>query len=286
MQLPEIVDPSFVNTWIDNQSSEEYHADKTAVSSTGLRKLLKSPATFALYLKEPPKASDAMRLGSLVHMAILEPQKFKERVIVSPHFGDLRISKNREARNIWNTSLNEHMTVIDDSEYQKVVGMVHSIERHNDAYNALNRGVAERSGFYRDPATGVKCKIRPDFLTHDGEMLIDLKTTQDCTYDEFAKTIWNYRYDFQAQMYREGIYHITGKYPRYTTFLSIEKQPPYEVGFYYCEENELRRGVEDYHRTLEILKRCLDHPNEWIPYQTTIQPIKLPSWVLSKMVYN
>lgn len=278
--LPEFAPSDFKALFVDDLSNEAYHKDKSCVSSTALKTILKSPATF--YAKwtdrDPFTQTDAMRFGSLVHMAVLEPHKFFATHIRIPDFGDQRTTKNRAAKEDYLSSLKPGTMVVTESDYIKLEGIVNSVLSNVEASNLLKHGKAESSGFYRDPVTSIKCRIRPDFFNEELMALVDLKTTVSCEKAEFEKSIWNYRYDFQMAMYCEAIRNITGRDVNYAIFLAIEKTPPYEVALYVADQKVRDHGTLDYYRALQTLQACL-LSNKWYPYQRGLQEISLPPWI-------
>jgi hypothetical protein len=283
----EIVGKEFENHWKENQPEQEYHADVTAIGSGRLKVILKSPATFHAMFGErkAEEPSEAMKFGTLVHRAILEPDKLWNSFVVEPAFTGFTKDGKESAnsadaklkRQAWRNSLPEGTTIVTQDDYDRLRGMMEALLRNRDAFNILKNGKTEISGYYRDPETGIKCRIRPDFLQFNLNALVDLKTTRDCSLNEFSKIIWNYRYDFQLAMYCEGIRQITGKAPDYPAIIAIEKTPPYEVAVYLADEAMLERGALDYRKALRLLKQCLDK-NEWPGYQTSVQSISLPQW--------
>jgi hypothetical protein len=268
--------------WKTDLSNESYHADKTAVSSTALKKILKSPKQFYSHfvldeLKQTPTPS--MRLGSLFHMCLLEPARFRETYQMMPEF---KGTGARKAKAEWLLkSETEGSVICTDKELITLEGMINSLLKHNDACNMMKSGVAEISGYYTDPKTGILCRIRPDFFEPDLMALVDIKTTMDCTYSEFSKSIWGMRYDFQMAMYCAGIEIITGKKVQYPVFIAVEKTPPYEIGMYTADDGIMGKGLQDYQKALDLLKACIEK-NEWPGYQLSVQSISLPYWALEK----
>ena len=54
-------------------TNEAYHADRSCVSVSGLKQLLRSPAHYQAYLNGHRKETPAMFLGPAVHARLLEP---------------------------------------------------------------------------------------------------------------------------------------------------------------------------------------------------------------------
>lgn len=277
--LPEILPETHEPKWIEGWPDKEYHADKTGVGSSGLRKILKSPATFfANHTKiEPSKPTPAMVFGTLFHQAVLEPNKFLKSHVAMPDFGDCRLKDNKAKRDAWLAELPEGTDILEQKTIDQIIGMVESLQRHADAANLLKNGVPEISGVYRDPETGIKCRIRPDFLQFDLMAMVDLKTTENCTRKSFSRAIFDYQYHFQMAMYAAGVKIIGGKKVDYPTIIAIEKEPPYEVAVYLLDDGVLDLGEQKYRQALNTLKQCLQS-NSWPRYQQAIENISVPHW--------
>lgn len=274
----EIVTDTYTPHWQLNLSNEAYHADKTAVSSTGLRRILKSPRAFHLGQTTQTEETDALRFGSAVHLAILEPELFQQKYVIMPQFSGTGSVK---AKADWRLTLAAGSVILKEDEYNDLQEMINSVLRHTDACNILKNGKAEMSGYFYDPDTGIKCRIRPDFFVEGHMALMDVKTTQDVEASAFSRSIWTYRYDFQAAFYAEGIRLITGKPVQYPLFLAIEKKAPFECALYLADEGMMAKGLMDYRLAMTKLKECLQSQS-WTGYQSKIQPIALPRWALNE----
>lgn len=287
-----IAPPDLVPHWREGVPDVAYHADLSAVSSTGIRKILKSPATFKNHILDglAPEPTDAMKFGTLVHRAVLEGTDFLKAYVVEPEFSgytlDGRESKQskdaKQKRDAWRYEQQlAGNLVVTQKERDDIQGIVEAIINHEDAFALLKDGVTEVSGYYRDPETGIYCRIRPDFYSPGLGVLLDLKTTQDVEEGAFSRTIWNFRYDCQLAMYGEGAGIITGRPVTYYAFIAVEPNPPYEVAVYTADQALIEIGAEDYHRALRTLKQCVE-TNNYPRAQRKMQDIGLPGWVINQ----
>lgn len=276
--LPIFVGTDYVSQWIDGITDEIYHSDTSAVSSTRLKRILKSPMSYRHSLVETPKDSDAMQLGRLVHQAILEPHRFNP--VVMPELGDMRSSKNRELRDAW---LREHdgKLILDAKTHEQVSGIRDQVLRHKYVQALLIGGRYEVAGYYRDRETGLKCRIKPDVWNPRRELLIDIKTTRDCRERDFMRAIAEYGYHFQMAMYGTGIFEITGKRPEYYVWIAVETQAPYEVSVHVADPGVIVKGLELYERAILKLKQCIEK-NDWPGMQERLSIINLPAWALNE----
>lgn len=282
----EILPDSFVPHWIEGLTSEKYHADRTAVSSSPLRKILKSPKTFRanFFRTEALEETPAMKTGTMLHMALLEPESYKKTYILIPEFkGKGSVS----AREEWETSQRmDHPDAqfVKQDQLDEMEGMVNSVLSNTLACTLLKKGKAEMSGYYRDPGTGIKCRLRPDFMNLDLNAMVDVKTCRDCEEKPFIRHAIDLKYDFQFAMYMEGIELITGKPLDYAVFLAIEKVHPYEIALHEIKDEKvmrpfLSRGKIEYRKALDLLRNCIDD-DKWPGYrENKITKLELPAWI-------
>jgi len=276
-----ILPEDFKNHWNENLSNEDYHADKTSVSSSGLKHLIKSPKHFKkLYLEAESKPdTTAMRFGRIVHLALLEPNKFKEKVKAVPNFGDLRLSINREKKKEWLASLPEGVEFVSTEEYDDLLQIIDSVLENKYAANLIKGAVFECSGFFRDPETGLSCKIRPDIMRLDLAVLPDVKTSAFPDKETFSREIWKYRYDLQIAHYMLGIECITGKRPEISCFIVVEKEPPFEIQVFEADVGMISRADLELRVLLNKLHECVKN-NHFPGRQGDSGPqiIGLPPW--------
>lgn len=64
--------------------NEIYHGDRTAVSSSGLKLLLRSPAHFVAGQGASEETTAALEFGTALHTALLEPEKYREQYVTKP----------------------------------------------------------------------------------------------------------------------------------------------------------------------------------------------------------
>jgi PDDEXK-like domain of unknown function (DUF3799) len=62
----------------------DYHGERSAVSSTQLKRMLISPAHFLCGLNEPEESSEVLLYGSVLHGRLLEPETFARRFYAQP----------------------------------------------------------------------------------------------------------------------------------------------------------------------------------------------------------
>jgi hypothetical protein len=120
---------------------------------------------------------------------------------------------------------------------------------------------------------GILCKARIDALKDN--MIIDLKTCNDASKEQFSRDSYNFGYQTQAAWYTMGYRALTGENPSGFVFMAVEKTPPHGVAFYmFNDTTEFEQGCEE---LLAIYKRCLE-TEVWPCYSDEIQVLELPRW--------
>ena len=96
--FPQIVAADFKPHWIEGLDEKQYHADKTAISSSGIR--ARTPAHFfENYISgTPTESTPAQRFGILAHKALNEPEAFRNSYQVMPDFGNCTYKDNKANR--------------------------------------------------------------------------------------------------------------------------------------------------------------------------------------------
>lgn len=280
--LPEIVDQSFQNRWLESLSNEEYHSDKTSVSSSGVRAALISPRDFyrGIVLGLRKKETKPMKLGSIVHMAVLEPNKFRSLYKMQPDFGDLRSPKNRDKRDAWISDQPKDAMIMTSSEYDSLMNMLESVMNYQNGMivNMLKNAVFEKSGIFRDPDTGLKCRFRTDALQEDMSLLSELKTTRDPSYNFFMNEIGNKDYHVQVALYSKGVKEVHGTEPQQKSFIAVQNCEPYHVAVYEMPEGMLSVAEQKVKTGLLRIKKSLE-TDTWPGIQENgAEFAHLPSW--------
>lgn len=287
MTTPTEIDPhillapeDFEAHWSPGMTDEEYHADQTAVGSSNLRLAFDSPKAFRqrFFYREEKPSSEALRLGKLIHMAALEPERFEATYKVCPDYGDMRSPARRAQRDEWLAQCAPGTVVVkNQAELDQINAITRSILSHRRGKDFMREGITEMPGFYRDPDTGIRLKIKPDFISVDGIRLNDIKSCLSSEHRAFSNQVYQARYDIQMFMQAEGIYRITGKFPDVISLIAVEKLPPYEAAIYFFEREDLYQAEVDYHAALKKIKTGIDK-NYWPQRQTEIERIKVPQW--------
>ena len=259
---------------------EEYHRGP-ATSKSQLDQLAKSPAHYLASLTTQRKETAAMRIGSLFHGLVLEPERV--RIAVAP----VCDKRTKDGKATWEAFCAENIgaEVVTSEEGEMLTGMVASVRAH-PAANALlsGPGIAEGSAYWVDEYSGELCRCRPDFYRQDLGIIVDLKSTEDASLREFARSIAKYRYQVQSAFYQDGVEASTGDYIKGFLFVAVEKKAPYAVAVYQLDMQGVEAGRIAYRDNLAELADCKSS-GKFPAYSDRVETISLPAWA-AKEAFN
>jgi exodeoxyribonuclease VIII len=253
---------------------ENEYADHKGLSQSGAKELLRSPRHFLQYLeRDREEQTPAQRIGSLVHMASLQPRLYDEVVAVAPEC-DRRTKDGKEIWAAFQSSLKDGQTAITQKESEAVISI--SVAAR-EALDDLTKQIGAVSSVVEQPMAkrynGVDIKGRPDivFELKDGRRLVaDIKTTTDAG-KPFVKDIANYLYFLQAAWYME----LTGA-DRFV-IIAVEKEAPHEWALYELDEASLAKGKALMDSAVALFGQC-NAFKSFPGYPKDIQTVSLPAW--------
>jgi hypothetical protein len=250
-------------------TNADYHADP-AISASHLKAVMQSPYHyFSRFLdpKRPPmEPTSAMRLGSLAHCAVLEPDELSKRYAIAP---DRRSNAGKAAAAEMAAN---GIEAVSEPEMALALSMADAVRQHPYAAALLADGKAEQSFWADDLATGLRIKARPDWYT--GATIVDLKTCTDASPNGFARACATFSYHVQAAHY------LNVTFAERFVFIAVEKTYPYCVGTYELDAAAMAAGKEQCRIGLQTISNC-QAINEWPGYTTTCDTISMPYWALS-----
>ena len=250
-------------------SNADYHADP-AISASHLHAVAASPyhywSRFLAPDRPPSVQTAAMKLGSLTHCAVLEPDELAKR------YGICLPRNTKAGKEMEGEMIAAGIEAVTASEMEQAMAMAGSVRSHQAAAALLRDGKAEQSFWWDDTPTGLRCKCRPDWYT--GNTIVDLKTTTDASPKGFARSVAQWRYAIQQNHY------LAGTFAERFVFIAVEKTYPYAVGVYELDEAAALYGETERRNNLQTIADCRAI-SEWPGYGNTIQPLSLPSWALT-----
>jgi hypothetical protein len=258
-----------------------YHADP-ALGSGSIRELNRSAKHFAAYRDGSGETTPAMRLGSLAHVATLEPSLW-EAAYRRNIEGDGRTKVVKEARaELEAAARQDGYFIVNPDDYDTATAIARSVRAHPAAAGLLRYAVDfEVSLFWEDETNGAACKGRIDFVakTPAGIVLCDLKTTSDASEDAAARTIVAYGLDGQAAHYIDGYETATGEKVAAYALVFVESAKPHDVLVRTIGDLTLDRGRTRRMRALDLWAECTAS-GRWPGRDEKISSIDAPAWAL------
>lgn len=281
-----LVDFSEVIVIVENLSNKEYR-DRQEVSKSDLDLINRSIAHW-VYRKENPVTGKHFDVGSCLHDSILSPNEM-HRYVVEPsivkngkawEMSGYQFKTKTEAQEAFESSVDKSQVVLSEKEMSSVHCMKNALMNNRIFENIMKGAKYEVSFFSEIDGIGVKC--RPDIF-RDDQILVDLKTTDNASFENFTKSIANYRYHVQAAWYLNIVTLVTGIHYDTFIFAVVEKTPPYGVALYDLSKESIDAGRELYKKDLEKYKRYLELKTITC-YEETIQNIELPAWAMKGII--
>lgn len=275
-------------------SNAEYHGGQ-GISKSGLDLISQSPLHYwSAYLdpnRKPREETPAMAIGTAIHSAVLEPEKFDAEYIVVPDDAPKRPSVTQRnakkpsdetiyALDWWeNFALQaDGKRILSPDDRAACLAIAAQVRAHPAARMLFAHGIAEQSAYWVDKETGVQCKARPDWMMPGG--IVDVKSTENASLSEFQRSVVKWRYHVQAAWYLDGIKAAMGEDAQAFMFAVFEKKAPYACAIYYADADMLELGRREYRKNLQTYADCMNR-NDWPGYPSEILPISLPVWVLN-----
>jgi hypothetical protein len=251
------------------QDRNEYRAFPALNQSAAKVLIANSPAHYQAYINTPQEETKALKFGTFVHAAVLEPDTLNDLYATAPEV-DRRTKEGKETWAAFATA-NAGKTILDAEE--SAIG--HLVASH--ARLALKtHGVvfdATEVMFHVDYC-GVPLKAAIDGVA--GDYLWDIKTTDDASPAGMLKAIRNYRYNLQAYWYRLVYELATGRRPLGFRFLFVEKEPPFATAVCEVGPELMSYAVSDFEKAITLFKEC-SATGVWPSYPEEVQVIDIKS---------
>jgi PDDEXK-like domain of unknown function (DUF3799) len=274
---------------IHDMPAAEYHS-RPEISSHDLGRILEAPAKYLHGKQHPKDPTPAMRLGTLTHTAVFEPELLASSVAVLPEDAPARpTSRQRNAKKpsadtvaacLWwdaydQDTLGKDVITADERD---LLNAMHAAVMAHPAASALLKkpGQSEASAFWIDDQTGVKCRMRTDRIIPDMRLILDLKTGLDASPDGFARAVANFGYHRQAARYIDGMRAVTGD-DWSMAFIAVEKEAPHLVSVYVLSDAAIEQGRIENAGALKTAAACIAS-GEWPGYSPQVVVLDLPRW--------
>lgn len=251
-----------------------YHSDLQSLSSSGARALLNgTPEEFDFNRRRPSDpnknydfghAAHKMVLGIGSRLGMLDPN-------VCGHTADGKLAKVPSATSEWKLAAAKHRREgklpIAKADMEKAQTMAGKVFQHPIAKQLLGvEGQAEHSIYWHDDATGVRLRIRPDYLPKglSRQLCIDYKTADSADPRAFQRAVASYGYHQQQAFYEDGLIEL-GFDDVGFLFVVQSKTAPYAVSVCQIEPEVVELGRRLNRVAIELFASCQES-GKWPGY--------------------
>lgn len=246
------------------------------VNWSSLKEMRESPLHYIDAKRQSKKATPSQRAGSVIHSAILEPEKLATEYTV--YTGDgTRASKEYKA---FAADCGPSVTILKETEMDAAVAIKNAVCSHAVAGPLFRSGFAERSFQWTDPRTKLLCKGRTDWLAPDGRggfTLVDLKSARSVAPRLFGQAAAKYGYHNQHAHYLAGLRAIGVKVSS-CVIVAVEQARPYDVVVYVVGSDQLYPGEEENAALLARVAEC-EASGVWPGREPNERMLELPRYV-------
>lgn len=274
-------------------SNAEYRA-REGISSTELKKLMKSPAHYKHWKDNPTEDTTALLFGRAAHKYVLETYDFYNEFEIAREFRYGSKADKEETQSFicqkaievgkgveWDSfiltnpkkedvvafyrSLVTDKDIITQEQFEQIDAM-RTAACATPFVSKLLSGEKELSYWGVDEETGLSIKARPDCVTewNGKNILVDYKTCSDAENTKFCRDSIKFGYDLQLAYYLDILKQNTGK-EYIVVIIAQEKTAPYVTNVFQLSENYLESGRELYKEMLKVYKECSETDN-WYGY--------------------
>ena len=264
-----------------NLSRLEYDAMTARLNRSRLKHIGRSPAHFRHALDAEDKDTPARAFGRLAHLAILEPERLDDAVVVWT--GGRRSGKE------WAAFQEEAgaKEIVTDADLTRAAEIAAAVRTHPVAGQYVTGGRSEVTALWtneepdRDALPGWRfdCKARLDYVAEAAGCLVDVKTCRDASPEAFGRDVWNMQYHVQAAWYRDGHAAAAGCAPLPFVLLAVESEAPHVVQVYRVPDWILDAGRDTYRAMLGTLAWSKKH-RTWPGYSEGELDLSLPRWAI------
>lgn len=244
--------------------------------------------------REPERQTTAFDVGRAAHSLVLGEPQFAKYFVVCPH-DNLAKHPGKAWNDEWKARVDagqETRTLIRSNDWDMIQRMAAAVKRSPQVGRAFAAGKPERSLIWRDEATGIWIKSRPDWLPDDPAQrpILDFKAHADIAPDKFARDAFAFNYHLQAAMQRQAVREVMAVEPIGVAHVVQEKEPPFLCELRMFRPTALDYGERLFRRALGRFATCWERHRggqperiAWPGYTTEASYIEEPYTVAKRI---
>ncbi len=251
-----------------------------AVNWSTLKHYQRSPRHARYAMDHPKPPSKAMEKGTAVHMAVLEPERFKDEYIILPKI-DRRTKKGKAEWAEAEANLKPGQSFCEQGWYDYIRAVRDEIIKHPTITPLLSGvGLNEVCCVAKRNIDGVDVltkSLHDRIKDLDGYTWnVDFKSCVSAEPWRFGPQACTLGYPGQAAFYTDNLdIAVPSEKERRFIFIAWESEAPYCPKVYELEDLEIGRTLT--RRLLRLHVKCTK-TNHWPGYPTEIDLLRLPDW--------
>ena len=233
---------------VNDLSIKAYHEDKNYLSASSIKEAMKSMKHFNWYRNQPKEDQFKAHfdLGNAFELLLLDhfqgTNEFESEVIVFDETQRPEQDKGITSKinQEWKQSiLNGDKYVIFPKDLEVLNAMKDSCLNDPTIVKLLSNTDKQVSLFWEDAQSGLKLKSRPDVNKSKANVLVDIKTCDSASPEDFARSVAKFNYPIQAAIQMRGCV-ATGLMPQVDKYywLAVEKKAPFCAQIYEFDPND------------------------------------------------
>lgn len=278
-------------------TAEQYHAHP-ATGASMVEDFIASRRLFeARYVTHtmPPRApTRPMQLGTLIHLRILQPKLFPDKVAEpypeqAPDGKNWLRRKGSDHEKWWADEVAKREGKIDVTvdELRTIEAVTESVLSKRWAKTLLRSdGESEFPIFWTDAETGLRLKCMVDWFS---KFSLDLKSTVDPSPLPYARTLVRLGYHRKLANYRAGLIAFTDDPDVHFIHIAAGTEAPFPAGAYEIVDNDRdgkSLGHRQWRRALREIAECYESGNWEEPYEREIVALQIPGWAFTEDAYQ
>jgi len=239
-----------MNNNFESMTNQEYHSNKSHLSSSNLKTLLMNPTKFyeeKICGNKVNEQKAVYDVGSLTHAVILEPHKVETDFAIFPGLRKAG-AKYEEFK-----AANAGKIILSISQKLQVEKYCQAYSSHKTAVGMLSGGFAEHT--MTSEILGVPVKARADYINVNSAYIADIKTTSHPSDSEiFRMTVQEYMYSLSASLYCQIAFNNYGKL--FDFYFVVISKVDLTCEIYKASSATLSEGSALVTQALVLYKKC------------------------------
>jgi len=280
-------------------SAEQYHAtDRMSNSKLKLFRENRWKFYRQHIAKDLPadQPTASKMLGTYLHLAILEPEKWRNRATPKPEYDFPETAsdgkkwykrKGSAHESEWNEHLaraaemlaawereNEGKICPNEKQIATVENMADALTHHVEARRLLELPAQpERTIFWQYGDVPFKSRLDKDLQ----RLILDLKTTKDASLRGFSRAVEEFGYHLQDDLYRAAKYQADNERAE-MLYIAIESDEPHRVGVHEIEEEDRQEAAFSNAVAVDQYRACLASGNWREDWEFGVNICSRPAW--------